>query len=311
MKRLLFCLLLLYGGLAQAQRRDTCYAGLYIRNIYDLKPEDYNFAANIWLWFDYRSPAFDPLKNVEVINAKDASYSDQYYASADRQMKLASESGKMTLIHDWQLKNYPFDTQVLTLQLEAGLDTSEMIMKAGSDNFKIYKNLNLPGWHIAGMQEKESIEGYDSDFGERRLHGHSHYSRITYQVKIARDCWGLFFKLLIGLYISFAVAFLVFFVPPLRDQRFGLSIGGLFAAVGNKYVMDNNIPSTTSFSFIDKIHDLTFFFILATLVLSVISLSLAEKNNEKGVRFDRNSAWIVFFLYIGTNLLLIIQANLT
>lgn len=312
MKRSLSCLcfILLLPLLTKPQQRDTCFAGLYLKNLYDLRPEEYAYTASFWLWFDYRNKDFDPLKNAEIINAKQVEFTDQYYATADKAMRLASETGKFTLIHDWQLKNYPFDRQTLQIELEAGLDTSKMIMKAVLAGFKIYQNMRLPGWHISGYSANETISTYNSDFGERRLGGKSSYSRITYQIKIARDCWGLFFKLMIGLYISFAVAYLVFFVPPMRDQRFGLSIGGLFAAVGNKYVMDSNIPSTISFSFVDKIHDLTFVFILATLVLSVWSLRIAENGNTaKALSFDRKSAVTVLSLYIITNFVLIAIAN--
>jgi hypothetical protein len=308
--KLLIWALLLLPLVGRGQPRDTCYTGLYLKNLYDLRPEEYAFTGDFWLWFNYRNPSFDPLKNVEVINAKQVNFADPYYAPADKGLRLASESGKVTLIHDWKLKNYPFDRQVLQIQLEAGLDTTQMVLKATKGDFKIYKGLEMPGWRVINYRAKEEVIHYDADFGEHRLKGKSSFSRITYQIEIRRKSWGLFFKLLIGLYISFFVAFLVFFVPPLRDQRFGLSIGGLFAAVGNKYVMDNNIPSTIAFSFIDQIHDLTFLFILATLVLSVVSLRIAEKGRvTKAVKFDRFCAWSMLFAYLVMNVLLVVRAQ--
>jgi hypothetical protein len=310
MNKLFIFGLFLLPLVGRAQTRDTCFTGLYLKNMYDLRPEEYAFAADFWLWFNYRNPSFDPLKNVEVINAKQVNFTDSYYALADKGLRLASESGKVTLIHDWKLKNYPFDRQVLQIQLEAGLDTTQMILMAMKGDFKLYKGLEMPGWRVISYRAKEEVIHYDADFGEHRLKGESSFSRITYQIEIQRKSWGLFFKLLIGLYISFFVAFLVFFVPPLRDQRFGLSIGGLFAAVGNKYVMDNNIPSTISFSFVDKIHDLTFLFILATLVLSVISLKIAENGRlTKAVKFDKTCAWVMLLSYFLMNILLVVQAH--
>jgi hypothetical protein len=284
--------------------KDTCYTGLYIKNLYDIRPEEYAYTADFWVWFNYRNKKFDPLKNVELINAKQVSFSDAYYAK-----EVASESGKATLIHDWKLKNYPFDRQTLRIELEAGLDTSKMLLLPEAGNFKLYKGLELPGWRIVSVRAKGDLVHYDTDFGEQRLKGNSTFSRIHYTIEIQRKSWGLFFKLLIGLYISFFVAYLVFFIPPVRDQRFSLSIGGLFAAVGNKYVMDNNIPSTISFSFVDKIHDLTFLFILGTLILSVISLKIAEKNEHaRQVRFDKICARVVIILYLLMNTLLIAGA---
>ncbi|NOW98947.1 hypothetical protein [Mucilaginibacter sp. SG564] len=310
MKKWLCCALLVWPLALFGGQRDTCYTGIYLKNMYDLRPEEYACTTDFWMWFDYRRKGFDPLNNVELINAKQVSFADPYYARADGRLLLASESCRAILIHDWKLKNYPFDRQALQIQLEAGLDTSRMILKGQAEGLKLYSGLGLPGWHIIGYGAKESLVHYDSDFGERRLKGHSAFSRITYEVRIQRNSWGLFFKLFIGLYISFAVAVLVFFVPPARDQRFGLSIGGLFAAVGNKYVMDSNIPATTAFSFVDQIHDLTFLFILATLVLSVVSLRMAENGKlERALKFDRRAAWVVLGLYMEMNLALIALAT--
>jgi hypothetical protein len=311
MKKILFWFLLLLPVVSEGFQRDTCYTGVYLKNMYDLRPEEYAYTADFWVWFDYRNKNFDPLNNIELINAKQAGFSDAYHAKAERHMLLASESAKAIMIHDWKLKNYPFDRQVLQIQLEAGLDTSKMVLKDQVGGFKLCNGLALPGWRISSYRSKESLVHYDSDFGERQLKGNSVFSRITYEVQIQRNSWGLFFKLLIGLYISFFVAFLVFFVPPMRDQRFGLSIGGLFAAVGNKYVMDSNIPSTISFSFIDQIHDLTFLFILTTLVLSVFSLRIAEKGKqEQAVKFDQVCSLAIIGLYLVMNVTLIIIANL-
>lgn len=114
-------------------------------------------------------------------------------------------------------------------------------------------------------------------------------------------------KLFTGCYVAFFVSFLVFFIKPIHvDPRFGLSIGGLFAAVGNKYVVDSNIPESISLTLVDKIHNITFLYILAALTLSIISLKLYEKNKLLlSKRFDKNSAITVFFSYLMINVFLI------
>lgn len=217
-------------------------------------------------------------------------------------------AGRITAIHNWKSENYPFDTQNLHIILEAGLDTSEMIMLPLGKDFKIYKDLSLPGWEIAAHSYKTGLVNYDSDFGETCLKGKSSFSRISYEIVIRRKGWGLFCKLLFGAYISFFVAFLSFFLPPSRDQRFGLSIGGLFAAIANKYVMDSDIPSSISFSFIDQVHVLTFGFVLLTLILSVVALKRYKDNHQQRLRFDRKSAIVVLTLYTLINVVLIIVA---
>jgi len=294
---------------ATSAHKDTCVVGFFLKNIYDLQPEQFAYSADFWVWFNHKQPKFRPLDNVEFINAKVVTCSDQYIRATDS--LLDSETGRVTLAYNWELENYPFDRQILKVELEAGLDTTKMILTPMLDTFKLYKRLKMPGWNILSHHTDNGFVTYDADFGECQLKSKSTYSRITYVVEIERNSWGLFFKLLLGLYVAFFVAFLVFFVPPKSDQRFSLCVGGLFAAVANKYVTDSNIPVSISFSFVDQVHVLTFVFILGMLVLSVISLRMGENGrHERRLKFDRNWAWIILFTYLILNIILIVIANI-
>jgi len=151
------------------------------------------------------------------------------------------------------------------------------------------------------------ISHYKSDFGDPSLNGVSDYSKVVYVIYLSRNSLSLFFKLFTGCYVAFLVAFLVFFIKPdYVDPRFGLSIGGLFAAVGNKYVVDSNIPESISFTLVDKIHDITFIFILLTILCSIISLKIFDsKISNKYKVFDKISALIIFLSYLIVNIIMI------
>jgi hypothetical protein len=49
------------------------------------------------------------------------------------------------------------------------------------------------------------------------------------------------------------------------DSRFGLSVGSLFAVIGNKYIIDSALPESSSFTLVDLLHGITLFFILAVI----------------------------------------------
>jgi hypothetical protein len=104
---------------------------------------------------------------------------------------------------------------------------------------------------------------------------------------------------------------LVFFIKPIYvDPRFGLSIGGLFAAVGNKYVVDSNMPESIAFTLIDKIHDITFLYILLTIFLSLISLKIYDSANfKKQIKFDKIASLLIFLSYVIINWVMISIAN--
>jgi len=74
----------------------------------------------------------------------------------------------------------------------------------------------------------------------------------------------------------------------------------LFAATANKYVVDANIPQTATTCLVDKIHEITFAYILFTLVASVTSLILYERGRHPERRtFDVSAGLILLISYIG------------
>jgi hypothetical protein len=86
------------------------------------------------------------------------------------------------------------------------------------------------------------------------------------------------------------------------DPRFGLGVGALFAAVGNKYIVESNVPSTSEVSMLDNLHNLTFVYIFLIIVAAVVSLHLYEKGSEedkrKSRRLDMYAFVAVFISYL-------------
>ena len=127
---------------------------------------------------------------------------------------------------------------------------------------------------------------------------------------IERNAWGLFLKIFIGMYISFLIAMVGFAPNPSEvEPRFGLPVGGLFAAVGNKYIIDSILPESASFTLVDILHSLTFFTIFAILVVSAICLRLHDKDKvEESFRVNRIGSRMVAIVYILSNLILVALA---
>ena len=87
------------------------------------------------------------------------------------------------------------------------------------------------------------------------------------------------------------------------DSRFGLSVGSLFAVVGNKYIIDSSLPESTSFTLVDTLHGLTLFCIFAIISATAYSLWLVKKNEiKKSRRFDMTFAQVLLLFYILLNL---------
>jgi hypothetical protein len=109
------------------------------------------------------------------------------------------------------------------------------------------------------------------------------------------------------MYIAVLIAIVSFTPHPSElEPRFGLPVGGLFAAVGNKYIIDSVLPESSLFTLVDTLHAFTFFAIFMTLVVSAISLKCHDNNKlDLAMRVNREGSRIVVILYVVANLVAI------
>jgi hypothetical protein len=314
MKKIFATVLILIAGFsAFGQHKtsaDVCKVGVYITSIYDLNLSENSINADFWLWFNYENDSLKPLETVEIANAKEFSFSS---GSTEKKGNIvwATQKVKSVLKKQWDVTNFPFDKEKIYIEIEDAVkDTSALRYLADTLNSRLDEDIYIEGWSINKFTVKPDSKTYNTTYGDPQLHAKSTYPRITVTLEMQRKGMGLFYKLFTGVYVAFLIAVLVFFIDPVDvDPRFGLSVGGLFAAVGNKYIVDSILPETTAFTLVDKVHSLTFAFILLSIVLSVISLAYYKGGYEKiSRRIDRSSFFILSAIYLIINIIFISQA---
>lgn len=290
---------------------DTVRIGAFINDIYDLNLSDKSFSAQFWVWFNYANPELKPLESLEIPNAKSLEYSLEFN-EASSGIQWTGKKVTAVIKKDWDIRRFPFDKQTMTIVLEeSDKDVGTMVYAADTENTKLEPDLTLSNWEITGFELSAETKRYNTTYGDPSLNTGSEYPRATLNIFIKRKSWGLFFSLFTGLYVAFFISSLVFFIDPIDvDPRFGLSVGGLFAAVGNKYIVDSILPQSTTFTLVDKLHILTYLFLLLCIVLSVISLRIWKNGHERrSMRFDRKSYFIIVSLYAIINTWLIYSAS--
>src|SRR4029079_1485778 len=135
------------------------------------------------------------------------------------------------------------------------------------------------------------------------------YSAFRIRLSIKRDAMGLFWKLFLGMFIAFLIAYTCFFIHADGiDSRFGLSVGSLFAVIGNKYIIDSALPESTSFTLVDTLQRLTLLFILCTIAATAYSLTMVKRGRQVK-RFDMIIAQVLLGAYIIANAYFIIKAS--
>jgi hypothetical protein len=289
---------------AEASVPDTVSVGIYMTSIHNIDFRQKEFSLNLWLWLKYKRAEFDFMQNLEVPMAKTFVKS---YATTD-----TLDDGRIYLLMKlecvmkgtWRIKNFPFDRQKLRFAIEnSKYDTRDLVFVADTSG-KHYGNFFLMGWEKDSITISTEMKKYETNFGDPTLSAPTaEYSSFKITLNVHRDSTELFMKLFLGMYIAFLIAYSCLFIHADNiDSRLALSVGSLFAVVGNKYIIDSSLPESTSFTLVDTLHGFTMFFILLVVVTSIYALKLMKRGNiEKANRFDLRMAQILFALYIAVN----------
>jgi hypothetical protein len=296
---------------AASAQPDTVKVGAYVISVHDINFREKEFTARFWLWFVYDNPDFDFSKQLDIPNAKSIDppevIVDSLNGNAWAIMKM-----KCVMKENWNVADFPFDQQHLTVQIENTLfDNKSLIFVPDTAGSRFDEEEAIDGWKIKNFRVRQQTNDYQTGFGDPRPErALQNFSAFVIEMDIERDALGLFMKIFIGMYIAFAIAVISFTPHPSElEPRFGLPVGGLFAAVGNKYIIDSLLPESSSFTLVDTLHTLTFLAIFSTLVVSAITLRLHDRQKHELVnRINRIGSRLVIGIYVLANLTFVILA---
>jgi hypothetical protein len=305
MKTRFFAFLLLALSInAAIAQPDTVRVGAYVMSVHDINFHDKEYTARFWLWFVFKNPEFDFVKQLDIINAKSID-SPQLLEDSLGSKKWSMLKMKSVMKENWNVQDFPFDKQHLKIQIENSLfDKKNLIFKPDLKGSKFDSDETIVGWSIRNFKVDTTSNFYETGFGDNRPgKDNQNFSAFIISMDIERNALGLFMKIFIGMYISFFIAMLSFTIKPWElEPRFGLPVGGLFAAVGNKYIIDSILPESSTFTLVDSLHSLTFFSIFMVLVISVVSLKLYEHEKiEQSLRFNNRGGWMLAITYLVIN----------
>ncbi len=295
-------------------QKDTCSIGIYINSIYDFRLDEKSFTADFWMWLNYKNDSLTFEDGLEIPNSKFAEFS-HFGVERKSGTTWATQKCKAQMMHQWDISKFPFDKQQLRIEIEdSQYDTTRLVYKADKENSRIDTTFNSNEWFIESFDINADIRTYGTTYGNPELSGTSSYPRIVAEIIIKRNnSWLMLGKMLTGAYAAFLISCLVFFVSSEnQDSRFGLCVGGLFAAIGNKYIVESVVPSSTTNTLMDNVHNLTFMFILLIVGVIIISLSLFESEDPfkkvKSLLLDKIAFFSIVALYGIINTILIFNA---
>lgn len=291
----------------EAPGKDTVKVGIFVTSIYSLGFAENDFGIDYWVWYIYSDSTLRPLETTEIVNSESVTR-DFPTTELKGNMYWATHKCVAMIKKNWDIGRFPLDGQTLEVLLEeTDMDTSELVYIADTANSRIDKSVKLSGWKISDFRLTPSIYTYNTTYGDPTLTGNSSYARLSISTRIERESKNIFLKLFLGLYVAFLIALSVFFLDGAEiGARTSLAVGALFASVGNKYIVDSSLPDHSSFTIVDKIHDITFALILISIVFSIIANGIDKKWDEKRAkRFDFACFLFLLVAYLVAHLIIV------
>lgn len=297
---------------AQAEKPDTVYSGIYITSIHDINFKDKEYSINLWLWLKYKNKKFDFLHNLEVPQAKTVTQSYSTVDSSDNKVYILMKL-QCVMKDSWAVNNFPFDKQTLRFSIEnSQFDSKALVFAADTLGKHFDPRFTLRGWNIDSINVSTGIKVYETAFGDESVpKPHTEYSNFKVKLLLDRSAMGLFWKMFLGMYVAFLIAYMCFYIhTDSIDSRFGLSVGALFAVIGNKYIVDSSLPESTTFTLVDTLHGLTLLFILIIIISTAYSLRLVKKEKVNDAKkFDFWCAQVMLAGYVLLNAWFIYTAS--
>lgn len=293
-------------------RPDTVTIGAYIISVHDIDFHNKEYTTRFWLWMLYKdNHKFDFPTQIDIPNAKDITKPEVISDTIDNKIWQLLKM-KCVMKENWKVTDFPFDTQELVVHVENTIyDRNSLVFVPDMLGSTYDRELTLDGWRIADFRVTTTTSEYTTVFGDPSSDMlHSEYASFNIEIDVERDAWGLFMKIFIGMYIAFMISVLSFTTQPSElEPRFGLPVGGLFAAVGNKYIIDSLLPESSTFTLVDSLHATTFLAIFSTLLVSAIALHFHDKGKLVSAR--KVSYWgsrVVIVAFVVINVVLILFA---
>lgn len=314
-KACLLIILYLFNSNTFSQKEipDTVYTGVYITSIHDIDFKQNEYTVNLWLWLKYKNKDFDFIQNLEVPQAKTVTKSYSTLDTSDGRVYILMKL-QCVMKDSWKIDRFPFDHQKLHLSIEnSQFDSRSLIFSADTLGKHFDPMFTIAGWNIDSFKVSSKTKIYETGFGDATLDKpRSEYSAFKVDLGLQREAIGLFWKMFLGMYVAFLIAYVCFFIhADSIESRFGLSVGALFAVIGNKYIIDSSLPESTTFTLVDTLHGITLFFIFAVIVSSIYALYLIKKSDkERANKFDRITSKVLLAGYLVLNIYYIMQSNI-
>ena len=217
--------------------------------------------------------------------------------------------GNTTLTSKFNFKAFPFDTQVLSLELTNFREEIPIEQKGLKSSFiesDFEKKLQIPDWKIVSKDIIPSHYISDYHYGEKR-------SMTSLQLRIERNYFYYVYKILIPIFIILIVAWSALWIKPEHlEARLTITIICLLSLIAYNFIVDKDLPKLEYLSLMDYIILISYLFAAVPTIFSVIAFNYHQKDSPFAIRFDNTAKFygpIVFAITVLAICIIIFSQN--
>jgi hypothetical protein len=209
----------------------------------------------------------------------------------------------------------PFGGGVLAIQIEDGMDGAKSLRYvADEDGIVLAPDAVNPNWKVRKTMSVVTSHRHPSRLGDMRLaEGSSDVrSRFEFGFSGASSGWAVYTSLFQALFVAVAIALIAPFIKPIHvDPRFGLGIGGVFAAVGNNIVAGISLQNAGGITLAQVTNAVGLATIFLTIVQSTVSLYIYDSLGRQRLSRALDMACFAAFVvgYVAVNVALPLAAR--
>ena len=274
--------------------------GAFLTGLSDFDPARKSFSASFWIWGVGSADTLASFNNLEFPNAIKVE-SPNALSETTPQGIWSQRKIVGTFRHGWDLRRFPFDRQLLRIQMEEAVqDASRLVYVADTANSSFDAEVQLAGWRLRSATLVASRKPYRSSFGDPRLQpgAPSAYARAELQLLLERTDRSGFWKLTAGAFASALMALASFGLridqPSALGPRFGLLAGSTFAAVISLRSAATELGASGYTTLIDAVHVAVLAYILTATAAGVLAWRrfLRHEDPLRAQRLERRLAGV-------------------
>lgn len=323
---LLAVILALSAGTARASATGppatvpACQFGAYVTGIYNVVPAQSMFSARFWVWSLCPEKAWDPLPGLSFPDATLLSITNNQYSHElghYRHVELLQGNFHQGIDE----AGYPFDRQVLAIEITPAQNVSQLRLTADGPDSIIAPNIEIPGWKVVRYHVDVAPKRFVGNLGNQSIPATLGHVKSTVMVdtELTRSDPVGFLQIAAPLWIIFLVAVVSFLridTDPERIGSRGPLLAGLVLAIILNMSMANGVVYSDTLSMVDELHILTLAVVLGALVVNTYhwrwSLAEGEDAAAAEVRIERHrkiNLVVGVSAYVAVTVLLILHAS--